>query len=181
MNPIDDLDPAELLGVPPDASTEEVRRAYERLAAALAPGSLALYSLATPEEQSHLAERLHEAYLALSGGGSGPTPPPAHPTGAPASVVEPRPARPHTGATLRDNRIARDLSLDEVAKHTRVRPQQLAWIEEEAFDRLPARVYTRGFVMAYARALNLDPDEVWADLASRWDARSDHNPEEHPR
>jgi len=38
-----------------------------------------------------------------------------------------------------------------------VNPRYLRYIEEENVDGLPARVYVRGFVEAYARVVGLDP------------------------
>ena len=147
----------------------------------LAPGSLALYSLATPEEQARLANRLREAYLALAGAGT-ETPATAGQPQPAANPPQPSPlARPHTGESLRETRLARGLSLDDVARRIRVRPQQLAWIEEGTFEQLPARVFTRGFVMADASFRDLDAEEVWADVAARWDATSPPTPEEPTR
>ncbi len=173
--------PWEVLGVEPGASEQEVRRAYERLAAALAPGSLALYSLAETADQQALQEQLRSAYLTLMrafgwDAAAPPQPqPPAAPSPAAPAPIPPPPAAPpepveFTGAALRRVRESQGLSIAEVADRTRIRPRQLESIEEEAFAALPERVFVRGFVMAVARELHLDPEQVWASYGKRWGA-----------
>jgi curved DNA-binding protein CbpA len=180
--------PWEVLGLAPGASEEEVRRAYERLSAALAPGALALYSIAELDEQRALQQRLREAYLTLMStfGWSVPAipglgPPEAEP--APPGELAPHEPRGEpqqapagaaaetefSGAWLR--RVREGLGLAEVAQRTRIRPVQLESIETEAFEKLPRqRVFVRGFVMTYARELKLDPENVWATYGKRWEA-----------
>ena len=60
------------------------------------------------------------------------------------------------GAALRRSRMRRGVELDQIADVTKVTVKYLRYIEDEAFDRLPAEVYVRGFVSAYARAIGLD-------------------------
>jgi flagellar biosynthesis protein FlhG len=195
MRSWEELDPWELLGVAPDASVEDIRSAYNKLEQAFAPGSLALYSVADLEEQTRLQRLLRVAYhrLLRAAGATdqlGPepeAPPPAPaPSPEPASVTQappvPRPTAPPplvadvnaggavTGDVLRAVREGWGLSLESIAKKTRISRGQLAAIESEQFDALPARVFTRGFVMAYARELRLDPDLVWRGFERRWQA-----------
>jgi cytoskeletal protein RodZ len=42
----------------------------------------------------------------------------------------------------------------------------LEWIEEEAFERLPALVYLKGFLRSYARSLGLDSQKVIEEYLS---------------
>lgn len=65
-------------------------------------------------------------------------------------------ARAAVGEQLRAGRIARNLSLEDIAQITRVSLRQLQSIEESDFDALPGRTYAFGFVRAYARAIDLD-------------------------
>jgi flagellar biosynthesis protein FlhG len=188
VKPLAEQDPWEVLGVPRGASEEEVRRAYERLSAALAPGSLALYSLADVAEQRGLEEQLRAAYLTLmrAFGWDVPAIPglqtpgaegaPEPPTPAAPPPTAPVPAEPalspdteFTGAVLRKVREAMGLGLAEVAQRTRIRTRQLESIEAERFEALPERVFVRGFVMAVARELHLDPERVWASYGKRWE------------
>lgn len=64
------------------------------------------------------------------------------------------------GAWLRRCRLRCGVEIDQVAAVTKINPSYLRFIEEERFDRLPAAVYVRGFVGAYARCLGLDPGRV---------------------
>jgi len=72
-----------------------------------------------------------------------------------------------TGPRLRRARLLRGLEIDDVAAATKVNPTYLRFIEEERFDGLPALVYVRGFVTAYARLLGLDPNRVAPSYAAR--------------
>jgi curved DNA-binding protein CbpA len=192
VNPPEDQNPWELLGLKPGASPEQVRRAYERLSVSLAPGSLALYSLAEIEEQRALQRQLRAAYVVLMRGFGVEVGTPAETaTPTPPAMAEFRPARganaavavasadsaasdpsiiEFTGEALRKARESLGLTLVEVSQRTRIRPQQLESIEAENFDRLPERVFVRGFVMSYARELQLDPERVWASYGKRWQA-----------
>jgi len=75
----------------------------------------------------------------------------------------------YDGPRLRRSRLRRGLSIEDVSRVTKVKPSYLELIEEEAFGRLPARVYLRGFVMAYAGAVGLDPKAVAASYLERFD------------
>ena len=62
----------------------------------------------------------------------------------------------YDGARLRRARLLRGVEIDQIAKVTKVNPTYIHFIEDERFDDLPATVYVRGFVNAYARCLGLD-------------------------
>ena len=62
------------------------------------------------------------------------------------------------GALLRQAREAKGLSLDDLARTTKINRSILAALEEYDLNRLPAPIYTRGFVKAYAREVGLDPE-----------------------
>ena len=74
------------------------------------------------------------------------------------------------GAALRRSRLRRGVELDQISDVTKVTVKYLTYIEEEAFDRLPASVYIRGFVNAYARAIGLDARRVSGSYMQRVDA-----------
>lgn len=59
------------------------------------------------------------------------------------------------GAMLRDTRLERGVSLEEVAQATKISKSQLAAIESGDASRLPAPVYVRGFVRVYADYLGV--------------------------
>lgn len=64
------------------------------------------------------------------------------------------------GAVLREAREAAGLSLEDVAKQTKVRPGLLKAIEADDHDALPALTYSVGFVKAFARTVGLDAKQV---------------------
>jgi len=74
------------------------------------------------------------------------------------------------GASLRRERLRRELDVDQLAEITKISPNYLRCIEEERFEELPAAVYVRGFVGAYARALGLDAVEVSSRYTARLEA-----------
>ncbi len=66
------------------------------------------------------------------------------------------------GLYLKRNREAKRMSVAEVSRLTRVPAHSVERIEAERFDELPGEVFVRGFLRSYARALDLDPDDVLA-------------------
>jgi flagellar biosynthesis protein FlhG len=64
---------------------------------------------------------------------------------------------PVTGARLRRFREESGVSLKEIAERSKVGQRYLQYIEEDRHNDLPARVYLRGFLIEYARALGLEP------------------------
>jgi cytoskeletal protein RodZ len=64
------------------------------------------------------------------------------------------------GGYLKNQRESKKISLREVAKNTRVREYILKAIEEDRHDLLPAPTYVKGFLLAYAKYLNLDRKDI---------------------
>lgn len=62
---IEDLNYYELLEINPDASSQEVHRAYERIRKIYEPNSIALYSLFSAEETASINQRIEDAYRTL--------------------------------------------------------------------------------------------------------------------
>ncbi|NIS60024.1 MAG: hypothetical protein GTO13_04750 [Proteobacteria bacterium] len=52
------------------------------------------------------------------------------------------------------------VDLKQISQKTKINKENLEYLEEERFENLPALVYVRGFIMEYAKALNLDPHRV---------------------
>jgi len=71
------------------------------------------------------------------------------------------------GARLRRSRLLRGLEIEDVAAATKINPTYLRFLEEERFDDLPAVVYVRGFVAAYARHLGLAAAQVSRSYVGR--------------
>ncbi|MFT5442808.1 MAG: flagellar biosynthesis protein FlhG [Myxococcota bacterium] len=74
------------------------------------------------------------------------------------------------GAALRRARMRRGVELDQISDVTKVSVRFLKCLEAEAFEELPALVYVRGFVTAYARAIGLDTRHVVASYMARVEA-----------
>ncbi len=70
------------------------------------------------------------------------------------------------GRYLRRHRVEKRMSLEEVARATRVPIISLERIELDRFDELPGEVFVRGFLTAYARAVGLEPEDVLARYTS---------------
>jgi flagellar biosynthesis protein FlhG len=199
-----------LLELPRDATYEEIERAYRMACTTWAEGSLAAYSVADDVTLAELRERVHQAYRVLGDvesrsaydetlgafGRMDDLEPElvfdeedAQPVSAelPAEIDDfedlsgPEEGR-WSGAALRRTRLARGIELGQITEITKVNPLYLRCIEEERFEALPAAVYVRGFVGAYARCLGLDPVRVAADFAERLQAaRPRVNLERSPR
>src|SRR5262245_47694040 len=74
------------------------------------------------------------------------------------------------GAYLRQLRETRGVSVEEIARVTRVSSSYLHALETDDFASLPVPVFTRGFVRAYCQALGEAPDEALALYEGRTDA-----------
>jgi transcriptional regulator with XRE-family HTH domain len=72
------------------------------------------------------------------------------------------------GAELRAAREARGLSIDQLAKRTRVQPRYLNAIEHNDIALIPPRPFGRGFVRAYATEVGLDPEVTSRDYFGRF-------------
>lgn len=64
------------------------------------------------------------------------------------------------GATLRNARERRGLSLEDLSRLTKIKPGLLREIENNAFHLLPAGIFRRGFLRSYAREVGLNPELI---------------------
>jgi cytoskeleton protein RodZ len=64
------------------------------------------------------------------------------------------------GSYLRELRIAKGMSLDEVSRATRVGRTHLEALEAEDLSALPAPVFVKGFIRAYCEFLQANPAEA---------------------
>ena len=67
------------------------------------------------------------------------------------------------GGDLRKARLKKDISLESIANSTKINIRFLEAIEEDNYDVLP-RPYIRAFIIAYARALNIPPEDYLKQL-----------------
>jgi cytoskeleton protein RodZ len=64
------------------------------------------------------------------------------------------------GRLLRNQREARGLSIEDVARNLRIRRPYIEAIEQGRFEQLPGAAYIPAFLRAYARHIGLDPAKV---------------------
>ncbi len=64
------------------------------------------------------------------------------------------------GPKLRDARAAKNLSLEDIAFATKIPRASLAHLEAGRYEALPAAVFVRGFIRAYARVVSLDANTL---------------------
>lgn len=190
MKPLSEQDHYETLEVAREAGPEEVERAYRLARATYADDSLAGYSVFGQGDAAAIRERIETAYRVLSDPEArrayddflaGDSPPEA----APIEEVEGAPevqipldafedleddAVEFDGARLRRARLRRGIELDEVSRITKINTVYLSFLEEGCFAELPARVYVRGFVAAYASCIGLDPIRVASSYMKGYEA-----------
>jgi cytoskeletal protein RodZ len=80
------------------------------------------------------------------------------------------------GSRLREARDRQNLTLADVAARTRIPAAALEHIEHNAFDRLPAAVFTKGHLRAYAAVVGLDEEEIVGEYLARWPAATHELP-----
>jgi cytoskeleton protein RodZ len=64
------------------------------------------------------------------------------------------------GEELRRERLIREITLEEISAATKISVRLLTALEASNLERLPAPVFTRGFIRSYSRHIGLDPDEM---------------------
>ena len=60
------------------------------------------------------------------------------------------------GKKFQEARRARNLTLDEAARMTKIRPARLAEIEADDFSQFPSLAYAKGFLLIYGKFLDVD-------------------------
>jgi len=80
------------------------------------------------------------------------------------------------GARLRRSRLRAGIELEEISGVTKINPTYLRFIEEERYAELPAPVYVRGFVRAYADCVGLDSTRVATSYMKKFEADTGATP-----
>ncbi|MDR4946415.1 DUF4115 domain-containing protein [Neobacillus cucumis] len=81
------------------------------------------------------------------------------------------------GNRLKETRLAKNLSLDDLQTITKIQKRYLVGIEEGNYESMPGNFYVRAFIKQYAEALNLNPDEIFETYQNEIPAS--HNDEIH--
>jgi cytoskeletal protein RodZ len=71
------------------------------------------------------------------------------------------------GSYLKRERELRQISIAEIAQTTRIPSRMLEELENDRLEALPADVFVRGYLRAYARAVSLDEGDVLARYKSK--------------
>jgi cytoskeletal protein RodZ len=71
------------------------------------------------------------------------------------------------GSTLREARVRRSLTLQQVEEDTKIRVKYVQAMENEDFDIMPGPTYVKGFLRTYSEYLGLDPDVIVGEYRSR--------------
>lgn len=66
------------------------------------------------------------------------------------------------GEKLKEKRLEKGLSLEDVSKNTKIKADFLEFIENSRYEKLPSVSYAQGFVRNYARFLGLNEKEIMA-------------------
>ncbi|MFC4409151.1 helix-turn-helix domain-containing protein [Chungangia koreensis] len=64
------------------------------------------------------------------------------------------------GTRLKEARIAKGFSLEDLQDLTKIQKRYLSGIENGKFDMMPGPFYVRAFIKQYAEAVDLNPDEM---------------------
>ena len=64
------------------------------------------------------------------------------------------------GRYLQSMRLEKKISLEKVSEETRIAISNLQLIEKESLEALPDKVFVKGFLRSYARAIGADSDEA---------------------
>ena len=67
------------------------------------------------------------------------------------------PVYTNVGQILREARVAKDLTVDQIATELRIEARQLTALEENRFEQIGPAVFIKGYIRQYAQRLGLDP------------------------
>ncbi len=96
---------------------------------------------------------------------------------APVECADDRPPSPGApGIMLRRSREAQGLTIEDLARTTKITKPILNALESSDVLRLPGPIYTRGFVKAYAREVGLDPDVTAEEYLTELEALQAERP-----
>ncbi len=176
----------EILEVSPNVTAKEIQKAYDNAKETFHADSLAIYSLFSEKEIKEIQGAVEEAYRVLmdeelrkgydqsnlqtNGKEAGKKP-------LETQEIQGRSQERkgslsftelsidigeviYRGKTLKQIRERLGIDLKTISTETKISMKILEWIEEEALEKLPALVYLKGFLKAYARVLNLDSQKV---------------------
>ena len=81
------------------------------------------------------------------------------------------------GQLLKSKRLELGKSVEQIATATRIHTKVLRALEEDRYGELPARAFTRGFIITYCKALQLDPNKIIRDYHDFLESKFAERPE----
>ena len=85
------------------------------------------------------------------------------------------------GEKLRQAREEREITISEVAEHTRISPLYLQAIENDEFKVLPGGIFNKGFIKSFAKYVGVDENEAMADYAKQFSQQNDGEDDDSPK
>ena len=167
-------DPRDLarLGLEPGAMLGDVHQAWERIREMWDSPTLATYGLLDDGERAEVLSRLTAAYeRVLTAFGITQTPDGMETwrKSETDAGLEPEPDRDNEpGAYLRYHRMSKGLTLETIARDTRIRPVFLEALEAGDSGQLPELVFVRGFVVAFSQAVGIPEPGEMARVYVEW-------------
>lgn len=79
------------------------------------------------------------------------------------------------GQKLREARIEKGYTLDDLQQITKIQKRYLIAIEEGNFDALPGSFYVRAFIKQYAQTVGLDNDALLQNTKMLYQIRNQKN------
>lgn len=170
----------DILEVSPDASMSEIKKSYlhlKELYSSTSIVSMALEDEFTASDKAEILAGIDNAYHELMvlvkqdlpdiAGGE-----PGNNEAVVGIIAE---IDMFDGPALKRIRKKMGITLDDIARATRIQVQYLSHLEHDNFEKLPPEVYTRGFVASYAQALSLDVKSVVTDYMVRYREWKSHH------
>ena len=74
----------------------------------------------------------------------------------PAAAAAAAPVYTTVGRILREARVGKDLTVDQIATELRIEARQLAALEDDRFEQIGPAVFIKGYIRQYAQRLGLD-------------------------
>jgi DnaJ-class molecular chaperone len=173
----------EILEISPEATPKEIQKAYEHAKEAFRHDSIAIYTLFSNEEIQEIQEAIEEAYRVLMNEATRKEYDQIHRERIRGTFVKEESRRiereeekgtalsfkeialhleemEYRGKSLKEVRERLGIDLKSISEETKIHIKMLQAIEEEDLPNLPPLVYLKGFLKAYAKLLNLDPQKV---------------------
>lgn len=66
------------------------------------------------------------------------------------------------GELLKEKRITLELTIEDIAKKTKIKEEYIRAIENSAFNELPSATFTKGLLRSYAKSVHLNADTIVA-------------------